>query len=59
MANKEHLELLTARWEGWNEWREKPHIITPDFSGSDLEGQFLLGKDLSEANLGGTNLTGG
>ena len=56
MANRDHLERLTSRFGGWNDWRsENPHII-PDLRGANLEGQLLTWKDLSDADLSHANL---
>lgn len=42
MANQEHLGILKADLEGWNEWRKSNPSIKPDLSNADLAGSELF-----------------
>ena len=56
MANEDHLKHLTSKYGHWNEWREQNPNIVPDLRSADLEGQLLIGKNLSNALLDRANL---
>jgi uncharacterized protein YjbI with pentapeptide repeats len=51
MANDEHIVLLKAGTESWNQWREQNPDIKPDFTKADLRGLKLQKANLSNSNL--------
>lgn len=60
MANADHLEMLRAGVDTWNQWRKRhsrgPRRIFPNLSGADLDGMNLRRCDLSHVNLWGAQL---
>lgn len=63
MANAEHLDILDAGVEVWNQWRMQASAIRPDLSGADLRQRQLRaidlsGVDLSESDLSGADFAG-
>jgi hypothetical protein len=61
MANPEHLKILKQGVKAWNKWREKNPDIRPNLNevklrGTNLEGAFLHGAELTMASLRGANL---
>jgi uncharacterized protein YjbI with pentapeptide repeats len=62
MASKEHMDVLRAGVDVWNEWREEnPEIKYPDLNDADISGMNLeeINFDnvrLHRSNLSGTNL---
>jgi uncharacterized protein YjbI with pentapeptide repeats len=58
-ANREHLALIQAGVEPWNEWRrQNPYIIAPDLEDADLRGRDLTGVNVSTTNLCAVRLDG-
>jgi uncharacterized protein YjbI with pentapeptide repeats len=58
MANPDHLSMLKAGAEVWNQWRQTHPNQRPDLSNADLAHADLQDMNLSHANLSGANLTG-
>src|SRR5437763_2747830 len=56
MANQEHLDLLKQGVEAWNQWLEKHPDVKPDLSDANLGGSNLRGAKLNRAILNGANL---
>jgi uncharacterized protein YjbI with pentapeptide repeats len=51
MADRAHLELLTAGADAWNAWRDENPGLKPDLSVADLASKNLSGANLKYANL--------
>ena len=58
MANPEHLRILRAGVEKWNEWREQNHEIVPDLSVADIRDMRLVGANFESTDIRGTNFIG-
>lgn len=51
MANPEHIRILRAGVEVWNQWRKKNSDVEPDLRGANLQGANLRKVRLSNAQL--------
>ena len=56
MASDEHLKLIKAGTDAWNQWRRDNPSVRPDLSHADLSRASLADADLNNTDLSGANL---